>query len=318
MGSSGWFEPGEWQRASSQLTGPRPRSSLPSHMEITKAVITAAGRHQRALPLQSLVDRDGESRTALGIIIEEAIAAGAEEIGIVIAPGDESVFRTAAGARADRLRFLVQSEPRGYGHAVLVAREFVRDAPFLLLLGDHLYVTGARQPCARQLVEIAGAQHCTVSAVQPTHESQLPYFGAVGGRRVAGQHALYEITDVLEKPTPTVAEQRLIVPGLRAGHYLCFFGMHVLLPSVFEHLAPLAAQPGRLDLAPALEQLARRERYLAFETRGRRFDIGARYGLLHAQLALALEGDDRDAVLALILELLASRQLSQPAPPPPR
>jgi UTP--glucose-1-phosphate uridylyltransferase len=281
-------------------------------MEIRKAVITAAGATQRALPLQALIDRDGRPKTALGIILEEALAAGIEEVGLVVAPGDREAFRSAAGAHAGRLHFLEQPEPRGFGHAVLSARGFTGEGAFLLLVGDHLYVTADERPCARQLVDVALAHGCAVSAVQGTHESKLPYYGAVGGRRLAGLPGLYEITDVCEKPTPTEAEQRLLVPGLRTGHYLCFFGMHVLTPAVMELLAAAAAGSGPVQLSPALDQLARRERYLAFEARGRRFDIGVRYGLLNAQLALALEGRDRDEVLALLLEQLAARTALRP------
>ncbi len=109
--------------------------------------------------------------------------------------------------------------------------------PFLLLVGDHLYLSSEARTCAQQLVEVAQAESCAVSAVQATHESKLPYYGAVGGHLVAGKSRLYEVENVLEKPTPTEAEQKLIVPGLRAGHYLCFFGMHVLTPAVIEFLA---------------------------------------------------------------------------------
>jgi UTP--glucose-1-phosphate uridylyltransferase len=162
--------------------------------------------------------------------------------------------------------------------------------------------------CARQLVEIAAAEDCAVSAVQPTHESKLPFFGAVGGRRLAGRAGLYAIKDVLEKPTPTVAEERLIVPGLRTAHYLCFFGMHVLTPAVMELLQGfMAAEADRkTHLSTALAELARREHYLAAELAGRRYDIGAKYGLLTAQLALGLAGRDREDVLTGLVELLAA------------
>ena len=90
-------------------------------------------------------------------------------------------------------------------------------------MGDHLYLSSEARSCARQLVEVAAAEACAVSAVQATHESKLPYYGVVGGRLAENRKGLYLISEVLEKPTPTVAEQRLIVPGLRAGHYLCFF-----------------------------------------------------------------------------------------------
>lgn len=284
-------------------------------MEIKRAIITAAGKAQRALPLQSLIDRDGQTKTALAVIIEEALAAGISEIAVVIAPGDRDAFRSAAGPHASKLHFVEQREPRGFGEAVLTARTFTADAPFLLLVGDHLYVSSCDRPCARQLVEVAMAHRCAVSAVQSTHESKLPYYGVVGGRRLHGQAGLYEITEVVEKPTPTEAEQRLMVPGLRAGHYLCFFGMHVLTPSVMNLLAEAAAAAGSgpVQLSPALAELADRERYLAFEARGQRFDIGVRFGLLNAQLALALDGRDRETVLSLLVELLAQRERARSA-----
>ena len=159
-------------------------------MNVKKAVITAAGKNQRTLPLQSLVDRDGTTKTALAIIIEEALAAGVEEVGIVIQPGDQTAYAAAAGPHAARVTFLEQAEPLGYGHAVACARGFTGNAPFLLLVGDHLYVSSETRGCARQLVEIAAAADAAVSAVQATHESKLPYYGAIGGKRVTGQTGL--------------------------------------------------------------------------------------------------------------------------------
>lgn len=279
-------------------------------MDIKKAIITAAGQTQRTLPLQSLVDRDGVTKTALQIIIEEILQAGVEEICAIVCPGDQAAYTAAAGAHAKRIRFIEQSAPLGYGHAVHCGREFVGKNPFLLLVGDHLYLSGTQKRCAQQLVEAASTENCSVSAVQATHESKLPFYGAIGGRLVAGRQGLFEIDEVVEKPTPTEAEQRLIVPGLRAGHYLCFFGMHVLTPIVMEMLAEdvaRAGQKGGVHLSNALARLASRERYLACELQGRRHDIGAKYGLLTAQLALALDGQDRDEVLTGLVELLAGR-----------
>ena len=109
---------------------------------------------------------------------------------------------------------------------------------------------------------------------------------------------------MLEKPTPTQAEQELVVPGLRAGHYLCFFGMHVLTPAIFD-LLESADESGRRNLSGALSRLARQERYLAHQVQGARYDLGLPYGLLTAQMALALSGRDRSHVLAQIVELLA-------------
>jgi len=279
-------------------------------MQLKKAVITAAGKHQRTLPLQSLVDRDGTTKTALAIIIEEALDAGVDRIGVVVCPGDAGAYRAAAGSHAGRLEFIEQPEPLGYGHAVWCAREFTADESFLLLVGDHLYVRTGTTGCARQLVSLAQTSESAISAVQATHESKLPFYGAVGGRRVQGSQGLYEVAEVLEKPTPTEAEQRLVVPGLRSGHYLCFFGMHVLTHGLMQILGEMVSDRGSkggIHLSAALGRLARKERYLAFEASGRRYDIGARYGLLTAQLALALEGSDRDEVLSGLVELLAQR-----------
>lgn len=279
-------------------------------MEIKKAIITAAGTAQRTLPLQTVADRDGTQKTALRIIIDEIVEAGVEEICVVVCPGDQSAYAIAAGAQAKRLEFVEQRAPLGYGHAVWCAKQFTADQSFLLLVGDHLYVSGSEKRCAQQLVEIAAVENCAVSAVQATHESKLPYYGAVGGQLVAGRKGLYEIAEVIEKPTPTEAEQRLIVPGLRAGHYLCFFGMHVLTPALMSILADEVAKRGEkggVPLTGALANLAARERYLACELEGRRYDIGVKYGLLTAQLAIALAGEDRDEVLSGLVELLASR-----------
>jgi UTP--glucose-1-phosphate uridylyltransferase len=272
-----------------------------------KAVITAAGKNQRTLPLQTLVDRDGTSRSALAILAEEINSAGIEEIAVVICPGDEAAYAAAAGPHANHMRFIEQAQASGYAHAVHCAADFSGDDPFLLMVGDHLYLSRTETSCAAQLLATASLENCAVSAVQATHESKLPLYGAIGGRRILGSDYIYQVETVIEKPTPTEAEQKLVIPGLRAGNYLCFFGLHVLPSSVMDILGRQLAD-GRADLSLALAEIARSERYLAHELQGRRHDIGVRYGLLTAQLALGLAGKDRDEVLTNIVELLAQSQ----------
>ncbi len=281
-------------------------------MEIKKAVITAAGRNQRTLPMQTLIDRDGAEKSVLCVILEEALSAGVDEIAVIVAPGDADAFAEVAGDHAGRLTFITQERALGYGHAVYCARAFCAGAPFLHLVGDHLYVSHDQESCARRLVRLAEVEECDVSTVQATRENLLPFYGTIGGRRVPGRKDLYEIETVIEKPTPTEAELRLIVPGLRAGHYLFFFGMHVLTPAIMDILAEQVVargERGGVELANALATLATREKYLAMEERARRYDVGVRYGLLTAQLALALSGQDHDLVLTRLLELLAHREL---------
>ena len=277
-------------------------------MKIRKAIITAAGKNQRALPLQMLVDRDGVPKSALTILAEEITGAGIEEIAVIISPGTEKSYMASAGPYAREMQFIVQPKPLGYGHAIHCAAEFTGNEGFLLMMGDHLHISQTGKSCAQQLIETARSGNCAVSAVQATHERMLPYYGCVGGHRVPGHERLYEVEAVIEKPTPTEAEQKLVVPGLRAGRYLCFFGLHVLTPAIMKILGcHLAAPPvaGNTGLSSALAELLLSERYLAHELEGSRHDIGQRYGLLNAQLALALIGKDRDEVLTQLIELLA-------------
>jgi UTP--glucose-1-phosphate uridylyltransferase len=306
-------------------------------VQVTKAVITAAGRGARQYPVADtvqkamlpLVDRDGLTKPVLQIIAEEAIESGIEEICVVCAPGDEDVYRQqfrnyAAHLQStrhsdwaeeqarrfvdleQRLQFAVQPEPEGYGHAVWCARTFVGDQPFLLMLSDHVYVSSETRRCARQLIELAAAEECAVSAVQATREHLIHQYGTLAGRRLPEHPEVYVIGEIIEKPNPTLAELRLQVPGLRAGHYLCFFGMHLLTPAAFELLDDLVRRNvrelGSIQLTTALNALARRERYLALETRGSRFNLGVKFGMVEAQIALALAGADRDRILALLLE----------------
>jgi UTP--glucose-1-phosphate uridylyltransferase len=307
-------------------------------VQITKAVITAAGRGARQYPASDtvqkamlpLVDRDGLTKPVLQIIAEEALEAGIEEICVVSAPGDEayyrrhfrsyaenleSAFRGASWAEEQsrrlvelegRLRFAVQPEPLGYGHAVWCARDYAAGQPVLLLLGDHLYISSESRRCARQLLDLAEAENCAVSAVQATREHLIHQYGTLQGKRRHDRPDVYAIEEIIEKPSPTLAELRLQVPGLRAGHYLCFFGMHVLTPPVFELLEDLVARDvrdgGTIQLTTALNALAGLEKYLALETRGTRHNLGIKYGVVEAQIALALAGVDRQRMLATLLE----------------
>ncbi len=278
-------------------------------MHIKKAVITAAAKAQRNLPMQTLIDRHGAERSVLAVIMQEAVRAGIEEICVIVHPGDAETYAKLVEDSRARIRFIEQNEPRGYGHAVWCASEFTGGDPFLHLVGDHIYVRDGATGSAQQLVEIASAEQCSVSAVQVTRENLLPYYGTVGGQRIAGRTGLYRIETVIEKPTPTEAEQSLVVPGLRSGQYLCFYGMHVLTPAVMDILGRLlkTGGNGRVTLSDALAELARQEQYLALLQSGKRFDVGVKYGLFEAQLAMALAGDERDLVLARLLEVLASR-----------
>lgn len=316
-------------------------------MKVRKAVITAGGRGARLFPAANtvhkamlpLVDRDGLAKPVIQIIAEEALQSGIESLCIVCAPGDERHYRSTFEAlrenlteafenvgwaeeqanRLDdlmrRLEFAVQDEPLGYGHAVFVARDFVGNDPFLLLLSDHLYISHRpSQRCAQQLIELAEAERCAVAAVHSTPEHLVPRYGTLTGKHVTQRPGVYRIERILEKPSVSVAEQELLTPGLRAGRFLCFFGMHVLTPAVFGLLDDaIGRSAGRpVQLTPALHDLAHREKYLALEVEGTRYDIGRKFGLLQTQLALAMAGVDRDEALRTLVELTADAHRRAP------
>jgi UTP--glucose-1-phosphate uridylyltransferase len=277
-------------------------------VKLTKAIIPMAGPAHRELPLQHVTTSDGRARRVVAIQVEELLAAGIREIALVTAPGTRPFFAELAAAFGSAIELVEQAEPRGFGHAVLLLEQWVGGEPFLVQVCDHVFVTYAPKSCTGQLMEVAEREGCSVSAVQAMAESALPYFGVVGGQRIQGSEELFTVETVLEKPTPTVAEQTCMIAGLRQGTYLSLFGTHALTPEVFSHLrkAEQALLPGqRLGLTESLATLATRERYLALAVQGHRVDLEGPFGLLRAQLALALHGDRREEVLRLMLEEVA-------------
>ena len=316
-------------------------------MQIRKAVITAAARGGRLYPVGDTVqksmlpiaDLDGVHKPVLQIIAEEAFSSGVEDLCIICAPDDEARYRLAfqtlrsnlldafsqsdwAQKQADKISFLldhltfvVQEETLGYGHAVYCAKEFVGDEPFLLLLGDHLYLADHEQRrCAAQLLQLATDLNCSASAVNATPEHLIHQYGTINGRFVTNQQGVYDIQRIIEKPSISQAELDLKMPGLRAGHYLCFFGMHVLKSSVFTQLERIMSElkPGQdIQLTPALQLLANEESYMALEVRGRRFNLGTDLGWLEAQISFGLEGVNSKTLLRSLVNQLAEARLRQ-------
>lgn len=276
-----------------------------------KAVITAVGKAHRHLLLQTMTDAHGHPVSILRMQLHELRQAGVERIGIVVNPGDESLLEGAAGEWMDRIESLPQSGPSGYANAILTAEPFAAGGPFLLSVADHLFVSDdPEQNCFKQVIDQAEQLNASVSAVQATAESHIHRFGTLGGERVEGRDDLIRVAAILEKPTPTQAEQQLIVSGLRAGTYLSFFGLHVLEPSIFGHLRHCVAEaedPTKVTLTDALNASIAEQDHYAFEVNGRRFDLEAPFGLLHGQVAVALKSPNREQILSDLLQLVAER-----------
>jgi UTP--glucose-1-phosphate uridylyltransferase len=315
---------------------------------VRKAVITAAGRGTRQFPatrsvqkeLLPLVDCDGIAKPTIQIIVEECLQSGIEDICIVVAKDgaepfkrhfsrlneeERRVFRNKewALAQADALRrmqeritYVEQESPEGYGHAVYQSRPFVGDEPFLLLLGDHIYISGTKKRCAQQVIETYNVAQCAVSGVQQTPDDKLHLFGTVTGRPLGSDPPTYEVTEIKEKPSIEYAAEHLQTPGVKRGYYLCFFGMHVFSPSLFDclehHIKNDIREKGEIQLTSSQEMLRSQERYVAVETVGERYDMGVPFGYVETQAALALNGVERTEMLSALLRIVAKSAASEP------
>ncbi len=276
-----------------------------------KAVIPIAGLGTRLFPashackkeLFPIVGPDGIARTLVHYQVDDLIAAGIEQICIIVQPGEEQqvvdYFRgpgesykrhlekypqLAAEAEKmqaalDRICFAVQETQEGYGHAVYQSATFAGGDPVLLCLGDHLFRGGARS-CHRQLIEAyelcAGK---SLSAVNRIREADLKGYGTIAGRRLPGHPELVAVTRIVEKPTIETARQSLRVDGLAEGEFLGWFGMHVLSPAIYDVLGEMIRtndrQKGEFQLTYAQELLRQRQGYFALEIQdGARFDFG--------------------------------------------
>jgi UTP--glucose-1-phosphate uridylyltransferase len=314
--------------------------------KVRKAVITAAGRGTRQYPASTavqkemfpLVDRDGLTKPVIQIIGEEAIDSGIEEICIITQPGEEAAYRDyfrrmtdaeltgfrgkdwailaseKLGAFGERVHFAEQNSPEGFGHAVYQAKAFVGDEPFLLLLGDHVYISDTKDRCARQLIRVYEQyQLDAVTGVQPTLERLLHLFGTIRGAPVDANRGIYKAELIIEKPSIELARERLATPGQPAGNYLAHFGMHVFSPRIFDSLEYLIRndlrEKAEIQLTLAQEHLRQQtpETYWAVVTQGHRYDTGIPYGLMETQLALALNGVHRTEICEAIARILSTQ-----------
>jgi UTP--glucose-1-phosphate uridylyltransferase len=318
-------------------------------MNIKKAVITAAARGERLYPVSDtvqkamlpMVDTDGINKPIIQIIAEEAFSGGIEEICIICAPGDEKRYienfkslhstliksfkqhewaqlqATSIKNLLERVSFKVQEKANGYGDAVYLAKQFVKDEPFLLLLGDYLYISDIKgNRCAQQLIELAIKEDCSVSAVNPTIEHQINKYGTLTGKSVLKYDGVYQIDKIIEKPSVSLAELELQTPGLRAGYYLCFFGMHIFKPVIFEYLEKVIktkkSDKEPILLTPCQQSLATSDKYFALEIKGARYDTSKKLGMLQAQIALGLAGSIKNEVLSTIVHILAESEKRNP------
>jgi len=162
--------------------------------------------------------------------------------------------------------------------------------------------------CAAQLIDAFKFCNAPVASVHRVPEDQLHLFGTVAGRPVEGYPGLYEVDELVEKPSAPYAREYMRIEGVEEGMYLCFFGMHLFTPEIFDCLGyeirKGIRERGEFQLTTA-QELLRRElgRYFAFEVKGRSYDTGNPLSLIETEIGLALNGRFRDRVLELLSKL---------------
>lgn len=172
--------------------------------------------------------------------------------------------------------YVRQPEALGLGHAVLCAKQVVGDAPFAVILADDL-IRGEDKPCLAQMTDVYREQQCSILCVEEVDPSQTNKYGIVESTRYMDR--LKTVEGIVEKPSPEVAPSNLAV-----------LGRYVLTPAIFQILETTdRGAGGEIQLTDAIAELLKRERVLAYQYQGRRYDCGSKIGYLEATVDYALE-----------------------------
>ena len=274
-------------------------------MKVRKAIIPAAGLGTRLLPNTKSIPKEMlplVDKPVLQYIVEEAVAAGVEEILIItnrgkspiedyfdyapdlearlLSDGKEKEARTVreVADMAD-VYFLRQKETKGLGHAIWRAKSFVGDEPFGILLGDDIMLS--ETPVLKQLVDAAEANHCSAIAIREFPDEEICKYSSVKLEEKLSDR-VYRIGDMNEKPT---MDERL-------SNY-AIMGRYVLTPAIFDILANTA--PGRnneIQLTDGMKQLCHVEPMCAVDFEGRRYDTGNLKGYLESIIDFALKNEE--------------------------
>ncbi|MCR4842334.1 MAG: UTP--glucose-1-phosphate uridylyltransferase GalU [Eubacterium sp.] len=286
-------------------------------MKVRKAIIPAAGLGTRFLPATKAQPKEMlpiVDTPTIQYIIEEAVDAGIEDIIIITGRGKRSIEdhfdrsielemeleKTGKNPQLEMVRrignltnlyYVRQKQPLGLGHAVLMAREFVGNEPFAVLLGDDVVVS--KQPCIGQMMDVFEERQASVLGVQQVPDSDVSKYGIVDG--VSAGDRLYRVRDMVEKPAMNQAPSNVAV-----------LGRYIITPEIFELLATQeAGKGGEIQLTDALKRLAGQQDMYAYEFKGKRYDVGSKIGFLQANIETALRNDElRADMLDYMADLL--------------
>lgn len=274
-------------------------------MRIRKAIIPAAGMGTRFLPatkampkeMLPIIDKPG-----IQYIVEEAVASGIEDILIVTGKGKRAIedhFDSSYELEQSLLHkgkldllsevqkpselidihYIRQKEPRGLGHAIWCARNFIGDEPFAVLLGDDIVQSDV--PCLKQMMDVFERSHGSVLAVKTVPPAEVSRYGIVdpeGG----DADGLLRVRGVVEKPSPE-----------RAPSNVAIIGRYILTPRIFELLETQdVGAGGEIQLTDAISRLIGLEPVFAYKFAGERYDTGEKLGYLKTIVDFALERPD--------------------------
>jgi UTP--glucose-1-phosphate uridylyltransferase len=288
--------------------------------QVRKAVFPAAGMGTRFLPASKAIPKEMLPLVDKPIIqygVEEALASGCDEIIIVTSRGKSAIedhfdvsyeLEKTLEARGKKellamvrrigqmakVSYTRQSEAKGLGHAVLMARELVGDEAFAALLPDD--IIDGEPPCVKQMIDVYNETGCSVLATQVVEGKAISAYGVLDAKPVAGKwkDRLFEVHDLVEKPKLEDAPSKLAI-----------IGRYILTPGIFEALLSITPGAlGELQLTDGLKNLLKKEKIYGFTFAGKRHDAGDKMGFLKATVEFALKREDLGKEFREYLETL--------------
>ena len=269
-------------------------------MKVRKAVIPAAGLGTRMLPATKTVPKEMlplVDKPVIQYIIEEAVAAGIEDILVVTnraksamddyfdyypeleerlarAGKERELSEVRRAADLANIFYVRQKETKGLGHAIWRAKRFVGDEPFAVLLGDD--IMRSQTPVVGQL--IAGAEKYGTSCVgvQQVSTEAISKYSSVKVEPL--EERIFRVSDMVEKPRPEEIFSNYAI-----------LGRYVLQPGIFDILENLKpGYGGEIQLTDGLKELCKRNKMVAVDFEGKRYDTGNLKGFLEATIDFSL------------------------------
>ncbi|EBF5116933.1 TPA: UTP--glucose-1-phosphate uridylyltransferase GalU [Listeria monocytogenes] len=285
-------------------------------MKVKKAVIPAAGLGTRFLPATKAMPKEIlpiVDKPTIQYIVEEAVESGIEDILIVTGKGKraiedhfDSVPELELNLREKNklellhlieettninLHFIRQSKPKGLGDAILQARGFVGNEPFIVMLGDD--IVQAKTPCAKQLIQQYEKTHSSIIGVQTVPHEETYRYGIIDPIDEYSKN-LYNVNGFVEKPNPNEAPSNLAI-----------LGRYLLTPQIFDFLeTQKPGAGGEIQLTDAINSLNEIQRVFAYDFEGERYDVGDKFGFIKTTMQFALKHPEiKDDVANLVDEL---------------